>query len=331
MITRKFRHRKMTTFLCKELLYEYQRNLLDSERKEAVEDFLKSDEECQRALKKIQSALRYAEKLRETSIRPDILQHLKEVESAVSIGRKYTSWKQWPETVRWSIVALTISISVAAVVAIVPWQRLPKLPISKKSNVLELADLSRASGISDSDEAMFIEDESVFVENDHGSGDEEMDAEGLADEVRIPVAALGSTPSVAEKPKGVSASAPPETTAGSTRDANTGANVDTNTDATDARLKGFVYRAFMNLANLEDVGDKITAHIVDLGGTKAGEVELGWKRGEGRYYHFALPSESEEQLLESLRAYGPVRISKDPHGRVMPQGQVRFILWVEPL
>ena len=85
----------------------------------------------------------------------------------------------------------------------------------------------------------------------------------------------------------------------------------------------------MTLPDLEKLGPKITADIEQLGGEKAGEVELGWKRGTGRYYHFAIPEANQEKLLERLRAYGPVRLSKDAHPRVMPKGQVRFILWVE--
>jgi hypothetical protein len=93
--------------------------------------------------------------------------------------------------------------------------------------------------------------------------------------------------------------------------------------------RSFVYRAFMTLSDLEDITPKITQQIKELGAEKAGEVELGWRRGSGRYYHFTIPENSEQRLLESLRVYGPVRISKDPHPRLMPEGQVRFILWIE--
>ncbi|MEK7357815.1 MAG: hypothetical protein AAB250_15295, partial [Bdellovibrionota bacterium] len=97
----------------------------------------------------------------------------------------------------------------------------------------------------------------------------------------------------------------------------------------EGKAKGFVFRAFMNLGNIEEVAPQISDAIRGLGGEKAGEVELGWKRGSGRYYHFALPEENEKKLMDKLQAYGPVRISKDRHPRVMPQGRVRFILWVE--
>jgi hypothetical protein len=85
----------------------------------------------------------------------------------------------------------------------------------------------------------------------------------------------------------------------------------------------------MSIGRLDELSPKIVVQIKELGAEKAGEVELGWKRGTGRYFHFAIPEANEARLLEVLRAYGPVRISKDVHPRVMPAGQLRFILWIE--
>jgi hypothetical protein len=93
--------------------------------------------------------------------------------------------------------------------------------------------------------------------------------------------------------------------------------------------QGVVNRAFMSIDRLDELAPKIVVQIKELGAEKAGEVELGWKRGTGRYFHFAIPETNEARLLEVLRAYGPVRISKDVHPRVMPPGQLRFILWIE--
>jgi hypothetical protein len=95
------------------------------------------------------------------------------------------------------------------------------------------------------------------------------------------------------------------------------------------KTKGYVYRAFMDLKNLEVIAPKIADMIRSMGGEKAGEVELGWRRGTGRYFHFSLPESNEKKIIEQLQVFGPVRISKDPHPRVMPEGQVRFILWIE--
>ncbi len=94
-------------------------------------------------------------------------------------------------------------------------------------------------------------------------------------------------------------------------------------------LKGEIYRAFMNLENVDEVTDAVTARIEALGGKKAGEVELGWRRPQGSYYHFTIPETNHDALLEALGEFGPVRVFKNPHWRVMPEGTIRFILWLE--
>ncbi|MCM2280431.1 MAG: hypothetical protein NDI61_01135, partial [Bdellovibrionaceae bacterium] len=118
--------------------------------------------------------------------------------------------------------------------------------------------------------------------------------------------------------------------------ASTGASAAPSTDGTDvseakeAKPKGFVYRAFMNVASVDEVTPEVTKQLESLGGEKAGEVPLGWRKGAGSYFHFTISETHVEEVTKLLRTYGPVRISKDPHPRVMPTGQVRFILWVEP-
>jgi hypothetical protein len=97
----------------------------------------------------------------------------------------------------------------------------------------------------------------------------------------------------------------------------------------DPKAKGFVYRAWLNVADVDGLTPKVTDTIRELGGEKAGEVELGWRKGSGSYYHFSLPEKNEQEVMDRLRAFGRVRFSKDPHPRVMPAGQIRFILWVE--
>ncbi|MCB0384557.1 MAG: hypothetical protein KDD43_04120, partial [Bdellovibrionales bacterium] len=94
-------------------------------------------------------------------------------------------------------------------------------------------------------------------------------------------------------------------------------------------LKGFVYRAFMSLEELDAKTPEIVQGVQGLGGAKAGQVELGWRKPKGSYFHFSLPESNYEEMVKLLRNFGPVRIYKDPHWRVMPEGKIRFILWVE--
>lgn len=85
----------------------------------------------------------------------------------------------------------------------------------------------------------------------------------------------------------------------------------------------------MKLDNLDETVPNIVQTIKELGGIKAGQVELGWRKPKGSYFHFSLPESNYERLMKILRNFGPVQIYKDPHSRLMPKGKVRFILWIE--
>ncbi len=398
-----FTRKKLTPFLAHEMIYDYASRTLEPERRAALEEFLETDQESQALLKNIQNAQSYVTKLKALSIEPQILAHLLEAESALSLGRRYSSWREWPETLRWSITAITLSAVVAGSVALVPWSKLTAKKTQATDNV-EVAQLAQSHP----------DDAEQVAANDEGSGDEPLDSAAdeessgddvaetgdgtvdaddesdVADEtsgdkvaglapaaVIIPTPA-GTPPTPKAPPELLDRSAPspfvafffppapkatpkleanveatlqptpvatpmvaearptPKPTSTPTPAPGTNASAqvvmgetaDTH-DKRDAKAKGLVYRAFMTLSDLDEIGPKITADIAALGGEKAGDVELGWKRDAGRYYHFVLPESNEKKILERLQVYGPVRISKDPHPRVMPEGQVRFILWVE--
>jgi hypothetical protein len=271
-------------------------------------------------------------------MKPEVLAHLRESENAVSLGRKYSSIKEWRDEIRWAVAFVAISALIAGVIGVIPWSKLPSLR-GKKTNTIQIVEIPRGS---DQQLEAVQEHQEGDLADVQGSGDEEIEDN---DDMPAKAAVISAAPKVAVVAKNDKSSdetsdesesdtpdthvAPASTPAKSISRAAGQGDEDTPTTVA-SKAKGFVYRAFMTLPNLDELGPKITDNITDLGGEKAGEVELGWKRGEGRYYHFSLPEESEEKLLEKLRAYGPVRISKDPHPRVMPKGKVRFILWVEP-
>lgn len=378
--------RKLTTFLCQEMLFDYATDQLDQERKQAVEEFLKTDRECQALLEAIRRGIEYSDQLAQSTIKPEILAQLHEAENALSLGKRYTKWASWPETIRWSVTALSVSAVVAAIVALIPWQRLAvsnekrptdtieiaKIPNDSAGKLQQLQDLHENGEApdtngADSEEGSGDEDFPIDASKvaqahagEQDSGEEGEDVQAVAPRPTAPpraalpppkpIVIAAEPPSSVLRPGAKTAATPivilatnPQPLAPIARAtpvvilaAEQNAKPkkqEEKEERTDEKKeykpKGFVYRAFMTLSDLETVGPKITQIIREDGGEKAGEVELGWKRGTGRYYHFSLPEENEEKLMEQLRVYGPVRISKDPHPRVMPQGQVRFILWIE--
>ena len=354
--TPKKNRRKLTPFLCQEMLYDFATDRLDNERKIAVQEFLKTDKECQAILEGINKAILFTEVLSKTEPSNEIQSHLKESENIASLGRKYSSWREWPDVMRWAIVCLLLVVCTAAIVSAVPWKKLSVLSDRSKSDTVEIAALTgptpaqnvapEGSGDEAAPEGSGDEETDVATDANDTGGDDSAEAgdEGAGAHATH-VAAVPATQAPKTKPV-VMAAAPPSATpiapaaAAKPPAPSATASAPTPVEANDVsssiadghkdpKVKGFVYRAFMALPDLEKLGPKISSDIEQLGGEKAGEVELGWKRGTGRYYHFAIPEANQEKLLERLRAYGPVRLSKDAHPRVMPKGQVRFILWVE--
>lgn len=309
--------RRLTPFLCQEMLFEYATDRLDPERRAAVDECLKNSTESHEILKGLTKAIAYTEGLSEILPSNEFIEQLRESENALSLSRRYSSWKEWPDVLRWATVCILLVVCIAGVVSAIPWKRLSALRARGPSDTIEIAALATPNP-----QQVFANTEGQPGEAiPESSGDEEMDESGDAgDEGEESPPPLKVT-----APRGATAAAVPSPTPAPIAKT----EEPTSTPKKEAKPQGFVYRAFMTLDHLEDVGDKITGEIEQLGGTKAGDVELGWKRGTGRYYHFAVGEANQEKLLERLRAYGPVRISKDPHPRIMPAGQVRFILWIE--
>lgn len=338
--------RKLTPFLAHEMLFDYVTDHLDPGRRQAIEEFVKDDRESQNLLEAIRRGISYSESLKKIELSASSFEELEQAESFITLSRRLARFSQWPDSLRWSLIALVISVCTAGVVVLIPWNLLPMLQSGPKaeSGTVEIARVDGRK-LPDGTVAIAVTDDETDDQQTgpmEGSGDEEFAEESsgavpTTSSVSVPTAVISSpklpTPapvvSVASAPA-VKMNAPVSAPQGIPKPVAVAPVATPPPIVTSAKAsRGYVYRAFMTLADLENVAPKITQQIKELGAEKAGEVELGWRRGSGRYYHFSMPESNEQRLLETLRGYGPVRISKDPHPRVMPEGQVRFILWVE--
>jgi cytoskeletal protein RodZ len=341
--------RKLTPFLAHEMLFDYETDHLDPGRRQAIENFIKDDRESQNLLDAIRRGISYSESLKKIELSASSFEELEQAESFITLSRRLARFSKWPDSLRWSLIALLISVCTAGVVVLIPWNLLPMLQSGPKfeSGTVEIARVDGRK-LPDGTVAIAANDEETDDQQTgpmEGSGDEEFAEESSgavppASTVAVPSAVIASpklpTPapvvSVATAPAvktNAPVSAPVNRPNATPKPVATSAAASPTVVSSEKASRGYVYRAFMTLADLENVTPKITQQIKELGAEKAGEVELGWRRGSGRYYHFSMPESNEQRLLETLRGYGPVRISKDPHPRVMPPGQVRFILWVE--
>ncbi len=93
--------------------------------------------------------------------------------------------------------------------------------------------------------------------------------------------------------------------------------------------QGGLYRASIQVSDVDALTARITDRLVALGGRKAGEVELGWKKtAKVSYYHLILPTENVEEAKMFLSKFGQLNIQFENHPRLMSNGSKRMILEV---
>lgn len=319
----KHKKRKLTRFLCQELLLDYVLGNLDKQRRQAVDEFLPTCKDTQKEFEILKRGYDYAHSLHDLHIQKTLVEELFAIQSPLEHLQQKLSWQNWPETARWISEALLISAVVAMFAVLIPWPKLAQM-MPKRSQDLVLAEAGREKKEQPAPPAVKAAPAVVPTPAP-------LPPAQTVGETPVPSPAPVKTPEptiVAQIPTPAPVVAPtPKATPAEIAEATSaeeGAPISAK-----PKGKGVLYRAFMNIQNLEDEAPLITQEIINMGGEKAGQVELGWKKPGGHYYHFTLSEAEYENLLTSLRNFGPVRISSEPHPRVMPKGKIRIILWVE--
>ncbi len=304
------------------MLLDYIEKKLDPARQELVKKALANDLETQRALNQITKGLELTAQLSKVKVKENFCEHLLEAESFSSLVVRYARFKNWNQAVKVSTYAVSSCFIVAVIALSLPRGFFQKFK-SKPTQEVVLSDIPKNQDVAaNSDDPEKRDAQASLAQNLPADTDED-DAgdDGSGDEHAEPIP-ISPTPKAAPSSTTFPAKAVAE-------------NQDSSEESTEAtaaekRPRGFVYRGTMKIDQLDERTPIIAQQIRDLDGAKAGEVELGWRKdNKGSYYHFSLPEQNYEKLLEELRVYGPVRISKDSHPRVMPAGQIRIILWVE--
>jgi hypothetical protein len=361
--------RKLSRFLCQEMLYDYVSDTLDPDRREAIREFLASDEQSREELECLREGLSYAEKLSHTNVSLPLLEKLKRSQSIPAKTLSRLSWRHLPMPLRLGIEALGVSIAVAIVMSSIPWGQLHLF--RRGVGQVEIAQVEHKQTGEQEPVTLSADNPSEPVTEDNtkiiaeaatpsngpqaGEDGEEnapkveaaaatkvvvkappppppaavpaLDTKPLLAKTDVkPALALAAAASTGKKlPLPAKQSAvPPSAVLGP------GAvEVDPKTAGTPADAKHFIFKVFMRMGKLDDVSPKVADALRAQGAERAGEVELGWRRPTGSYYHFTLPETNYEAAIKGLQSFGPVRIFREPHQRVMPQGKIRFILWIE--
>lgn len=338
--------RKLSRFLARKMLYDYITGNLDRVRMAAVEEFVLQDWETKRELEHIQEGLKYCNELSFTKISQPLTQEIRDHKDLWGRMREGRLWKDWPDAVKWGIEAIVIS-SIAGLVAVkIPWGRVGEL-LPKASDKVILVEVKKsdngnqditAKGSEGSDQAEGHVSTPLSATTPPvkqlALPADKAEQRGKEDKLARPSPSAKPVVSVEKTGTSVKGDSVPRNLEEEEVDSSAAADVESedrvqSSAQSDKQQKNFVYRAFMSLDKLEDGSSRIASEIRRLGGVKAGQVELGWKKPKGSYFHFSIPESNFEELLKILRTFGPVRIDKEPHWRVVPQGQIRFILWVE--
>ncbi len=231
------------------------------------------------------------------------------------------------------VQALAVVFAVAVVAIMLPWTQFFNYIQEKSENRVILTEIQKHP----SEQKQQDEPKLAVNEEKPLFSDEELAAEENAstETTTTPVAEVKEQ----KKPEATPSdnASKPTTVAAAAADAN--ASKPQEAEASEAQEKpatkefrGWLYRAVIQVSNIETSTEKIKNRIEELGGRKAGEVPLGWQKGTGSYFHFTIPEKNYAELQKMLEEYqgANIGIRKDKHPRVMPDGIIRFILDVKP-
>ncbi|MEK2643846.1 zf-HC2 domain-containing protein [Bdellovibrio sp. BCCA] len=309
--------REISPFIGHELLYDYLSGSLDKERRAAVEDHVKFSRDAQLDLTKIQNGQTYAERLADTVVSQPIIAQISAPSSYLSVLMQKSNFDKWPQGLKWGLEALVVVVAIVTLLTVTPWQKVMQLGVGTGSKEVVLAEVSKNTS---SEPSPAIEEKPEFV--DEGVSKETSKEHGKETAKETTVAKTTETP----KASPTAAATVAATTAVPKKEEKTAAPE----TAPAAASGGFLYRGEIAVTNIDVIGPKITEKINELGGRKAGSVELGWKKTPGSmYYHFTIPEAKYQDLLTFLGTYGKPKIGKEKHPRVMPDGIVRMIITVD--
>lgn len=304
------RHGKLTRFLCQELLFEYLTGQLAERRREDVESFLSTCHDSRRELENMMKGLEYASKVAQIEVSSEYHQALLGFEPnwkkrirEMTLWSSQRGWRALP------LIFLTLAIALGLIVT-KPWK--PPTPGTQTlvdSHIIEPPPTeTRALP------------RTILPEVPN------LKLAGLPPAPSVPPAIVG-TQAAADTPPLVQAPHLTETPASLTKPK----PIEVQTqEVLIGTGKGFIYRGDIRVKDFATVWPAIRSKITELDGEAAGSVELGWLRHPNEsYFHFSIPESNLSSFEEFLKTFGPVRIVKERHPRVMPKGQIRIILTVK--
>lgn len=279
---------KLTLFLARQLLYDFAKGKLDSERRKAFEAALEEFPELKIELRAIQEKLDVLKTFDAVKPSEQWVQELSLPHPSLAQQIAFIEKRVVPRFWRGLPVVILLSALAFGAILFQPWSYL-------NFNELEVAQVQI------NDDEIQMEAALALSEKDiEGAMQEQTASVGSEEESAKIEVVDASKESVKE-----AAPSPPRK---------------------QPRV-GELFRAFMTVNDLNSVTSDTVQKIISLGGKKAGQVQLGWEREEDeRYFHFSIPENNKQALLDFLSNFSQVRLSSQEHPLVMPEGKIRIIL-----
>lgn len=301
--------RSLSEFMCMEMLYDYKSDKLDALRSQAVEECLSSSPRVRDELKKLTLGMNYCDKLKEIKVSLPLIEAISSQPKPTEKLISKLGFTQLPQPVKWGLEAVVVAVAIALFVT-----QVPEL-FKGQEDSLVVRKIETSNDIE-----VEQKEESIDVDQSH------IAQQSAETKVAVnPPEAPKVKESVLVEDKVVK----PDVMAVATPGSQTSAPLPESIVVKPVKKQGYVYRLVMFVDNVDEVTPQIVQLLETNGGKKAGEVELGWRRKGGSYFHFTIPKQNYGLVTEELKKYSDFNIVKSDHPRVMPEGVERFILWVE--
>jgi hypothetical protein len=325
--------RIMSAFIGQGLLYDYLTDALDPERRRAVEDYIRSSPEAQMDIQKIQNGLNYATNLQKTLISAELL-------DKVTVSSSYTQtlldkirFDSWPPALKMGIEGTIVALGIATFAIVIPWHKVMDLKFGPRDVILAEVDKAQTTTVvaetdTTSKEGVTFPDEGPAAPvNAVATVTTTTLLKGETPvAVKTPtVATIAPTippKTVAQPAKPVAATKPPEA------DMTPSAEKNPVAGNSSEKKAGVLFRGNVYVTNVQAVTPKLVEKVMELGGRKAGQVELGWFKADSSYFHFTMPESRYQELQQFFQQYGTMSVQQEAHERVMPEGIRRIIITV---
>jgi len=336
----KINSRRVSTFFGIEMLYDFLSKNLDDDRHKAVGELISQSREIELEIEALKRSLKYLERLSETTISETLQNRIKAPTSYYQGFLKKVKFVDWPVGIKLGFEALFVSTLIFTSIILIPWHRINNMNFTTSKDLL-LVELehekSKGSGLESEVSAKVVQADitnSAVTFKDEGAVKPSTQVlnDGKSETaVKAPATEMAQVPPKIEaKPIQAKNELPknPQPTPAPVAAAKEKEPTSDSAEAKQGVAQGYLYRGTIAVANLPVTSQKFVEKITSMGGRRAGEVEMGWKKGDGTYFHFTIPDAKYELLKAYLNEYGKLKIQRERHERVMPDGIIRLIITV---